>query len=60
MEVNFEQVRQDPTKARYDLALMEELAAKKFKNDAATLAMLYKKFGAQWKDQCERSLVLAK
>ena len=39
---------------------MEKLAANQFKNDPATLNMLVKIFEAQWKDQCERSLVIAK
>ena len=39
---------------------MDELSVKKFVNDAATLSLLLKKFGSEWRDQCERSLLLAK
>jgi len=39
---------------------MNQMAANQFKNDAKTLTMLVKVFETQWKDQCERSLELAK
>ena len=60
IEINYAEAKQQPAKARYDISLMEELAKNNFKNDTAALNMLYKQFGAQWRDQCERSLVLAK
>ena len=60
IELNYSEVKQNPSKARYDASLMEKLAANQFKNDAGTLSMLVKIFESQWKDQCERSLLLAK
>ena len=48
-------------KARYDASLMSQMAAKNFKNsDAATNTLLMKHFGGQWRDRCERGLLLAK
>lgn len=45
IEVNYAEVKLDETKRRYEQAMMEELAVKKFVNDAATLSLLLKKFG---------------
>lgn len=39
---------------------MEQLAQTKFNNDPKTSAMLLKRYGDEWKDKCERSLLLAK
>ena len=46
IEINYAEAKQQPEKARYDISLMEELNRNNFKNDAATLNMLYKRFGA--------------
>ena len=40
--------------------MIDQLAAKGFKNDAATSAALLKQFGNEWRDKAERSLLLAK
>jgi len=36
------------------------LAAKKFKNDTKTVALLLERFGDVWRNRCERSLLLSK
>jgi hydroxymethylglutaryl-CoA synthase len=60
IEVNFHDLQANRSQARYHRDLMEELAANNFKDDSKTMALLLKKFGSEWKDKCERSLLLAK
>ena len=45
---------------RFPAKLEAELAANEFKNDQKSSAILMKVMGGEWKDKCERSLLLSK
>jgi len=45
---------------RYPQQLVQELAAGGFKNDQKNNEILNKHYGQEWKDKCERGLLLAK
>lgn len=61
IEANFEELQANKSQARYPRELTEQLAASKFNiNDNETMKLLLKKYGAEWQDKCERSLLLAK
>ena len=44
----------------FDDIIVEKLAQNGFKNDKVSNDLLLSQFGAEWKDKCERSLLLAK